>query len=232
MQSRTPEETKAIIHWRNQNRRTLRHNYQQQYIACGTSEVLAAGASYDFVEAAAMATNKPFIIDWIPEAVGEVNFYWVKFYGLKKEAWEPLHPVLFIVGEAAPVEYRSKQREVLMVVDSGAEVSLISKTLGEELGFSVAYGEKIEIGQGVGGEIEYINRIIDISIAGHTFKAPVAWILSEVGDTPLLLGREVVFDLFDIKFVKAEERIEFEWRGGQDAKVDSAKRTLRERDND
>ena len=58
-----------------------------------------------------------------------------------------------------------------------------------------------------------------VSIAGHTFKVPVAWILSEVGDTPLLLGREVVFDLFDIKFVQAEERIEFEWRGGQDAKV-------------
>jgi hypothetical protein len=75
MQSRTPEETKAIIHWRNQNRRTLRNNYQQQYIACGTSKVLAAGTSYDLVEAAALATNKPFIIDWIPETVGEVNFY-------------------------------------------------------------------------------------------------------------------------------------------------------------
>ena len=28
-----------------------------------------------------------------------------------------------------------------------------------------------------------------------------------------LLGREIVFDLFEIKFVQAEERIEFEWRG-------------------
>jgi hypothetical protein len=217
MQSRTPEETQAIIKWRNQNRRTLRSNYQQQYIACGISEVLAAGASYDRVEAAAMATKKPFIMDWIPEAVSTVNFYWVKFYGLKKEAWEPLYPVLFTVGETAPVEYRSKQREVLMVVDSGAEVSLISKILGEELGFSVAYGEKIEIGQGVGGDIEYVNRIIDISIAGNTFKAPVAWILNDIGDTPLLLGREVIFDLFDIKFIQAEERIEFEWRGTADA---------------
>jgi Aspartyl protease len=217
MQSRTPEETQAIIHWRNQNRRTLRRDYQQQYIACGTSEVLAAGASYDLVEAAAIATNKPFIIDWIPEASSLVNFYWVKFYGLKRETWEPLYPVSFTVSEAAPAQYRSKQREVLMVVDSGAEIGLISKTLGEELGFSITYGEKIEIGQGVGGEIEYVNRMVEMSIAGHTFKAPVAWILSEVGDTPLLLGREVVFNLFDIKFVQAEERIEFEWRGEKDA---------------
>ena len=75
MQSRTPEETQAITHWRNQNRRTIRNNYPHQYIACGISEVLAAGASYDLVEAAAKATNKPFIIDWIPAGGDEVSFY-------------------------------------------------------------------------------------------------------------------------------------------------------------
>ena len=213
MQSRTPEETTAIIHWRNQNRRNLRRNYQRQYVACGVDGVLAA----DLVEAEAKAGDRPFIIDWIPATSSDVNFYWVKFYGLKKEVWEPLYPVLFTASAAAKLEYRLKQREVLMVVDSGAEIGLISKTLGEELGFSVSVGEKIEIGQGVGGEIEYINRMVDLSIDGHTFKAPVAWILSDVGDTPLLLGREVVFDLFDIKFVQAEKRIEFEWRGEGDA---------------
>jgi Aspartyl protease len=205
MQSRTPEQTQAIVHWRNKNRQTLRRHYQQQYVACGVSDVLAAGVSYDLVEAAAKATNQPFIIDWIPESVGEVSFYWVKFYGLKKETWEPLYPVLFTD--------QLKQREVLMVVDSGAEVSLITKTLGEELGFSVTYGEKIEVGQGVGGEIEYVYRTIDLTVDGYTFKAPLAWVISDSNDIPLLLGREVVFDLFDIKFVQAEEKIEFQWRG-------------------
>ena len=217
MQSRTPEQTQAIILWRTQNRRTIRSNYRKKYIACGTGEVLAAGDSYDLVEAEAIATGLPFIIDWIPATTAAVSFYWVKFYGLKKETWEPLYPVSFTVGEAAPAQYRLKQREVLMVVDSGAEIGLISKTLGEELGFTVSFGEKIEIGEGVGGDIEYVNRMVDMSIAGHTFKAPVAWILSDIGDTPLLLGREVVFDLFDIKFIQAEKRIEFEWRGEGDA---------------
>jgi hypothetical protein len=32
-------------------------------------------------------------------------------------------------------------------------------------------------------------------------------------NAPLLLGREVVFDSFDLKFVQADERIEFDWRG-------------------
>ena len=211
MPERTPEQTQAILLWRNENRQSLRQNYQHQYIACGTSEVLATGKSYDMVEAAAIATGKPFIIDWIPKITAEVSFYWVKFYGLKKAAWEPLYPVLLNVGEAAPQEYRLKHREVLMTVDSGAEVSLISKVLGEELGFSVSYGESIETGMGVGGEIEYVNRTIDMSIGGHSFKAPVAWVIDET-DVPLLLGREVVFDLFDIKFVQAEQRIEFDWR--------------------
>jgi DNA-binding transcriptional regulator/RsmH inhibitor MraZ len=29
----------------------------------------------------------------------------------------------------------------------------------------------------------------------------------------LLLGREIVFELFNIEFIQAEERIEFKWRG-------------------
>ena len=208
MQNRTPEQTTAILRWRNQNHQTIRRNYQRQYIACGISEILAAGDSYDFVESVAQATNQPFIIDWIPTSNGGATFYWVKFYGLKKETWKPLHPVSFIDG--------LKQKEVLMIVDSGAEISLINKVLGEELGFAIAYGEKIETGQGVGGDIKYVNRIVDLSIAGHTFKAPVAWVVDDT-DVPLLLGRETVFDLFDIKFLQAEERIEFEWRGEKDA---------------
>ena len=69
---------------------------------------------------------------------------------------------------------------------------------------------------GVGGEIEYVNRTIEMSIGGHSFKAPVAWVIDET-DVPLLLGREVVFDLFDIKFVQAERRIEFDWRESDNA---------------
>jgi hypothetical protein len=41
----------------------------------------------------------------------------------------------------------------------------------------------------------------------------VAWLQTEITDAPLLLGREVVFDLFNIEFIQAEERIEFKWRG-------------------
>ena len=78
MQNRTPEQTQAILRWRNQNQEEIRSNYQRQYIACGTSEILAAGSSYDFVESAAQATNQPFIIDWIPTTNGGASFYGLK----------------------------------------------------------------------------------------------------------------------------------------------------------
>jgi Aspartyl protease len=210
MSTPTTDEIKAITHWRNQNHQMLRENYRKQFIACGISELLAAGTDGDRVEAIAKATGKPFILDWIPALTAKVNFYWVKFYGLNnKKAWNPLYPVTLATSV--------KQKEMYMTVDSGAEVSLVSREIGDLLGFTVSLGEELETGEGVGGEIEYVTRSLDLTIDGHTFKAPVAWILTANTNAPLLLGREVVFDLFDIKFVQAEERIEFEWRGEKDA---------------
>jgi Aspartyl protease len=129
----------------------------------------------------------------------------VKFYGLAEDEWEPLYPVTLTC--------ESNSEEILMIVDSGAQLSLISREVGDSLGFEVSRGEPITVGQGVGGEVQYVKRIIDLTIDGLTFKAPVAWLLTEIANAPLLLGREIVFDLFDIKFIQAEERIEFEWRG-------------------
>ena len=210
MSTPTADEIKAITHWRNQNHQMLRENYRKQFIACGVSELLAAGTDGDRVEAIAKATGKPFILDWIPALTAKVNFYWVKFYGLNnKKAWNPLYPVTLATSV--------KQKEMYMTVDSGAEVSLVSREIGDLLGFTVSLGEELETGEGVGGEIEYVTRSLDLTIDGHTFRATVAWILTENTNAPLLLGREVVFDLFDIKFVQAEERIEFEWRGDKDA---------------
>ena len=210
MNTPTADEVRAITQWRNQNHQMLREGYPKQYIACGVSELLAAGSDCDIVEAMAQSTGKPFVLDWIPALTAKVNFYWVKFYGLNnKKPWNPLYSV----NLATPVN----QKQMYMTVDSGAQVSLVSREIGDLLGFTTSVGEETETGEGVGGEIEYVNRSLSLTIDGHTFKAPVAWILTENTNAPLLLGREVVFDLFDIKFIQAEERIEFAWRGEGDA---------------
>ena len=98
MSSLTPEDTKAITFWRTQNDRMLREQYPYHYLACGKDELLAAGTNLKSVDAAAMATGKPYILDWIPANVGDVCFWWVKFYGVKKnEPWNPLYPVVRFV---------------------------------------------------------------------------------------------------------------------------------------
>jgi Aspartyl protease len=201
----TPEQAREIIRWGNRNRRMLRENYRRQFVAYSATRFLAAGTDYHQLKAEAEQIGEPFLIDWMPALMADVQFYWVKFYGFSAHEWEPLYPVTLTC--------ESNSEEIVMVVDSGAQLSLISREVGNSLGFEVSRGEPITVGQGIGGEVQYVKRIIDLTIDRRTFKAPVAWLLTEITNAPLLLGRDVVFDLFDIKFVQAEERIEFEWRG-------------------
>lgn len=79
------------------------------------------------------------------------------------------------------------------------------------MGCSRTAGESISKAEGVGGSIEYLLRDMEIELDGHTFTAPVAWAQTDFCQE-VLLGREVVFDLFDIEFKQAEETIIFKWR--------------------
>jgi hypothetical protein len=189
----TPEQAE-IIRWGNRNRRMLRENYRRQFVAYSATRILAAGTDYHQVKAEAEKMGELFLMDWMPALTSDVQFYWIKFYGFTGYEWDPLYPITLTC--------ESNTEEILMIVDSGAQLSLISYEVGKSLGFEVSKGEPITIG--------------DMTIDKHTFKAPVAWLITEIANAPLLLGRDVVFDLFDVKFVQAEERIEFEWRGKTD----------------
>jgi hypothetical protein len=203
----TPEQTRAIIRWGHQHRQMLRAKYRRQFVAYSATRLLAAGRDWDLVESLATATGEPYLVKWIPAQTSEFQFFWFKFYGMARHEWEPEYPVTLSHG--------SVSHDALMLVDSGAELSLISLEIGKLLGFRLADGEILSDGTGVGGEIQYVNRAVNFTIDGHSFKAPVAWLQTEITDVPLLLGREVVFDLFNIEFIQAEERIEFKWRGTQ-----------------
>ena len=67
------------------------------------------------------------------------------------------------------------------------------------------------------GGIEYVLRDVEMTIDGHSFIAPVAWLQTKTGGEQLLLeqlllGREVVFDKFNIEFRQADEQIIFTCR--------------------
>ena len=145
-----------------------------------------------------------YVLDRVYESefIDPVRFYPVRMRPLKSHDWQPRYELHLKVKNSARVE---------MLVDSGAELRLITKQLGEEWGCSRTAGESISKAEEVGDSIEYLLRDMEIELDGHTFTAPVAWAQTDFCDE-ILLGREVVFDWFDIEFKQADEMIIFKWR--------------------
>ena len=90
-----------------------------------------------------------------------------------------------------------------MLIDSGADVSLISYKQGLRLGFKIEKGEDILRLGGISGGIPVIYRDLEMQIGEVLFKAKIAWSLNE--DIPEILGRANVFDVFDIELKQAEK---------------------------
>jgi hypothetical protein len=100
-----------------------------------------------------------------------------------------------------------------MLVDSGADFSVISLKVGQELGLVLADAEQTLQAQGVGGTANFVLRSLTMTIDDQVFIMPVAWLQEELRNIEdMILGREVVFDKFNIEFRQAEERIIFTWR--------------------
>ncbi len=94
-----------------------------------------------------------------------------------------------------------------MVIDSGADVSIIPKTEGENLGFHIEEGEKVENVNGIGGQTPVVHRTIRFKIGPEIITARIAWALTD--DIPPILGRETIFDIFDIEFRQTNKKVIF-----------------------
>ena len=96
-----------------------------------------------------------------------------------------------------------------MLVDSGADFSVIPFTVGEELGFKMSEEERTLPAIGLGGKVDFVLRESTLEINKYSFNAPVCWVQnSNIND--IILGRETVFDKFNIQFRQADEQIIFE----------------------
>jgi hypothetical protein len=99
--------------------------------------------------------------------------------------------------------------DTMALLDSGADVSVISKDQAEAIGVPMN-GERT-IANGVTGPGEFISSHVGIHIEkGHEdyrFNIPVSIILKPY-ELPPLLGRSEIFDRFEITFKQHEKRIE------------------------
>ena len=98
------------------------------------------------------------------------------------------------------------------LLDSGADVSVIPQDVAELLGLKLD-GKREKV-RGIGGWVDSVNEKINVTISkGHetyTFEVLVKVILGsaeEIGDIPIILGREGFFDKFKIIFDQANERV-------------------------
>jgi hypothetical protein len=98
--------------------------------------------------------------------------------------------------------YSSTKKSVPLLVDSGADVTVISLEIGLELGLGLEEGERLLSLGGVVGAIPVVYRNLQLQIGdAEPFTAKVAWSQIEVTN---VLGRIAVFDNFDIELKQAE----------------------------
>ena len=96
----------------------------------------------------------------------------------------------------------------MMYVDSGADITLLPKTVGELIGLKRETDEKPTGIRGIGrSHIEVLVRRVTMTIGGSRFSARVAWSLVE--DVPILLGRLDVFSRFNILFRERKGLVTF-----------------------
>jgi len=94
-----------------------------------------------------------------------------------------------------------------MYIDSGADITVINKSFGNLIGLKLRPNEnKFEI-RGLGGNLEAVYRDIVIRVVHKSIKIKISWVLSD--DVPLLLGRESVFNRFNICFEEKQKKVTF-----------------------
>src|SRR5574341_568032 len=93
-----------------------------------------------------------------------------------------------------------------MYVDSGADISLLPRSLGDLLGFEVT--QDIQEIRGVGDSVvPVLIKNIDVRLGDEVFNARVAWSLIE--EVPPLLGRIDMFDKFEVIFKQHARNVVF-----------------------
>jgi len=192
-----------IIQWLNKNRHNL-GQYRQQYIAYNQNGVLVNNANLSTLSEEAEKTGEVYSIYFVPKNNSCLRILPIQLRAVSRHGWEPNYYVT--------MKHRQREKKVTMLVDSGADCSVISLNLGHHLGFQLADGETVMSAAVMGGTVAYVLRNVELTIDEYKIVAPVAWLQQEGEIEPQILGREVVFDKFDIEFKQAEEIIIFKWR--------------------
>lgn len=94
-----------------------------------------------------------------------------------------------------------------MLIDSGATVSAMPKSIASLLGIKLKAGEPIHI-FGIGGRsIRAWRHEILVTLGNEVIKLPVAFMNSN--NSPRVLGREGIFDQYTVIFEETKQQSAF-----------------------
>jgi Retroviral aspartyl protease. len=127
-----------------------------------------------------------------------IEFQFEKIYSKRLgEVLKPIIPVT-IIGAKRSVN-------VFMLLDSGADLSLIPYSVGEAIGLELDIENRSEV-QGIGeGSVAYILSQVRIKIGDVETPVRIGWALIE--EVPLILGRLDIFQKFSVEFREFENKI-------------------------
>jgi hypothetical protein len=97
------------------------------------------------------------------------------------------------------VVHRRRRIPQLFYVDSGADITLIPKSVGDLLGLKLTSPREIREIKGIGERgVPIVIRRLQFQVGSKVFPVRVAWCLLE--EVPLLLGRLDCFRFFSLTF--------------------------------
>jgi hypothetical protein len=137
----------------------------------------------------------------VPHHVTRLRIPTLRMKSLREDLWVPTYPVTLQTDHG---EIKDHQ----MLIDSGADMSLITLKAGKDLGLVHRDEDVLLTARGVGGTITYLLKKIRFVIDQHPVNAAVAWCQDE-GIEDIIVGRQDVFDAFHIEFRQNERRLIF-----------------------
>jgi hypothetical protein len=114
-----------------------------------------------------------------------------------------------IYRPVAKVSFKSPTQDIWtdtwMIVDTGADFTLLPKYIAEDLGISFKKQCKKEKTSGVGGQqtIYYLKEPITAKIGDMERQIPLGFF--ENNEVPALLGRAGFLETFDVEFLKSRK---------------------------
>jgi hypothetical protein len=113
------------------------------------------------------------------------------------------------VAKAYLLRYEKEWIAEYFYVDSGADYTIIPYRMGRFLGLERKASGIREIG-GIGGVIAVRFANVPMKVERYQFDCTIAW--AQIERVPFLLGREDVFEYFDITFQQRKKKTIFIWQ--------------------